>query len=163
MEVLNRHILCYIKYIWYITSISRWFYSCAAIHGWIIRHPSNEGWGRHPEGMDSGILEGWLLLIGIPPFGWILGSSILVVPLVTSKIIGLAGEIQNKRDWSRTPTGLLALFIKRSECFPTRGTNTLGPIQTRDRELARTRPFLGHLTVVKIDFTKQAVDIKKSQ
>ena len=46
--------------------------------------------------MDSGILEGWLLLIGIPPFGWILGSSILVVPLVTSKIIGLAGEITNQ-------------------------------------------------------------------
>jgi hypothetical protein len=32
-----------------------------------------------------------LLLSGIPPFGRILGSSILVVPLVTSKIIGLAG------------------------------------------------------------------------
>jgi len=46
----------------------------------------------------SGIPEGWLLLIGIPPLGQILGSSILVVPLVTSKIIGLAGEIQNKRD-----------------------------------------------------------------
>jgi len=44
----------------------------------------------------SGIPEGWLLLIGIPPEGRILGSSILVVPLVTSKIIGLAGEITNQ-------------------------------------------------------------------
>jgi len=40
---------------------------------------------------ESGIPEGWLLLSGIPPSGRILGSSILVVPLVTSKIIGLAG------------------------------------------------------------------------
>jgi len=34
----------------------------------------------------SGIPEGWLLLIGIPPSGRILGSSILVVPLVTLKL-----------------------------------------------------------------------------
>jgi hypothetical protein len=56
---------------------------------------------RHPKGMDRGLhyrsgerhpsTMGWLLLSGIPPFGRILGSSILVVPLVTSKIIGLAG------------------------------------------------------------------------
>jgi hypothetical protein len=45
---------------------------------------------------ESGIPEGWLLLSGIPPSGRILGSSILVVPLVTSKIIGLAGEITNQ-------------------------------------------------------------------
>jgi hypothetical protein len=45
---------------------------------------------------ESGIPEGWLLLIGIPPSGRILGSSILVVPLVTSKIIGLVGETTNQ-------------------------------------------------------------------
>jgi len=45
---------------------------------------------------ESGIPEGWLLLSGIPPPGRIHGSSILVVPLVTSKIIGLAGEITNQ-------------------------------------------------------------------
>ena len=39
---------------------------------------------------ESGIPEGWLLLIGIPPSGRILGSSILVVPLVTSKYLGHA-------------------------------------------------------------------------
>jgi hypothetical protein len=38
---------------------------------------------------------GWLVLNGIPPDGRILLSSILVVPLVTSKIIGLAGGKQN--------------------------------------------------------------------
>ena len=117
--------------------VEGWEWPCRL--SWPARHQN------HPEGMDSGIPKGWLLLIGIPPLGRIFGSSILVVPLVTSKIIGLAGEIQNKRDWSRTPTGFQALFIKRSERFPTRGTNTLGPIQTRDRELARKRPFLGLL------------------
>jgi hypothetical protein len=44
---------------------------------------------RHPSTM------GWLVLNGIPPDGRILLSSILVVPLVTSKIIGLAGGKQN--------------------------------------------------------------------
>jgi hypothetical protein len=37
-----------------------------------------------------------MVLIRILPFGRILGSSILVVPLVTSKIIGLVGEIRKK-------------------------------------------------------------------
>ena len=103
-----------------------------------------KGWKWHPRGMvvinrNSSLRSDTWIIYFSGAFG-------------TSKIIGLAGEIQNKRDWSRTPTGLLALFIKRPEHFQTRGTNTLGPIQTRDRELARTRPFWGHLTVVKIDF-----------
>jgi hypothetical protein len=54
---------------------------------------------------ESGIPEGWLLLIGIPPFGRILLSSILVVPLVTSKIIGLAGEITKKGIYLETQHG----------------------------------------------------------
>jgi len=62
---------------------------------------------RFIEGFTSinrgGIPEGWscLVLMGIPPFGRILRSSILVVPLVTSKIIGLAGEIRIKEFLSK--------------------------------------------------------------
>jgi hypothetical protein len=51
-----------------------------------------------PSRNRGGIPEGWMVLIRISPFGRILGSSILVVPLVTSTIIGLAGEIRKKRD-----------------------------------------------------------------
>jgi hypothetical protein len=53
---------------------------------------------RFIEGNPSinrvGIPEGWFLLKGIPPKGRILGLFILVVPLVTSKIIGLARKIR---------------------------------------------------------------------
>jgi hypothetical protein len=58
---------------------------------------------RFIEGNPSinhvGTPEGWFVLSGILPKGKVLGSFILVVPLVTSKIIGFARRIR-KLDFS---------------------------------------------------------------
>jgi hypothetical protein len=57
---------------------------------------------RNPSINRVGLLEGWFLLKGIPPKGRILGLFILVVPLVTSKIIGLARKIRKGYPETRT-------------------------------------------------------------